>query len=128
MQYFDDRIYIVTTDGFLACLDASETAIEAARVGKVPEANLIKAPTTLGATPSTTLETTSDSSNGVILECVADGSKLRIRVVSSGYHQDWNVQFPKDIRKAGDRYWVQEIRESEGGNFYRVYGDIKKLI
>jgi predicted DNA-binding WGR domain protein len=128
MQYFDDRIYIVTTDGFLACLDASETAIEAARVGKVPEANLIKAPETLGATPSTTLETTSDSSNGVILECVAEGSKLRIRVVSSGYHQDWNVQFPKDIRQAGDRYWVQEIRESEGGNFYRVYGDIKKLV
>jgi predicted DNA-binding WGR domain protein len=128
MQYCNDRIYIVTTDGFLACLDASEAAIEAAQAGNVPEVNLIKAPTSLGATPSSDLETTSDSSTGVILECVAEGSKLRIRVVSAGYHQNWNVQFPKDIRKAGDRYWVQEIRESEDGNFYRVYGDIKRLV
>ena len=37
MQFFDDRLYIVTTDGSLACLDASEAAVRAARQGRVPE-------------------------------------------------------------------------------------------
>jgi hypothetical protein len=53
---------------------------------------------------------------------------LRVRIVSPGYNPSWNVQFPKDIRKEGDRYWVQEVRESTRGGFYRTYGDIKKLV
>ena len=27
----------------------------------------------------------------------------------------------------GDRYFVEQVRESAGGEFYRAYGDIKKL-
>lgn len=128
MQFLDNRIYIVTTDGSLACIDASEAAIKDAQAGTIPQATIIKAPKTEGATPSTNLETTTDTNTGVIVECFRVGSKLKIRVVSPGYNSDWNVQFPRDIRAEGQRYWVQEIRESASGGFYRAYGDIKKLV
>ncbi|HLO86896.1 MAG TPA: WGR domain-containing protein [Nostocaceae cyanobacterium] len=128
MQFFDNRVYIVTTDGSLACIDASEAAITAAQAGTVPEATIIKAPKTEGAMPSTTLETTTDTSTGAIVECFREGGKLRVRVVSPGYNSSWKVQFPRDIREEGQRYWVQEIRESASGGFYRAYGDIKKLV
>ncbi|MBD2594803.1 WGR domain-containing protein [Nostoc spongiaeforme FACHB-130] len=127
MQFYESRIYIVTTDGSLACIDASENAISSAQAGTIPEATVIKAPKTEGVTPSAVLETTTDTSNGVIVECFQDGSQLRVRVISPGYNSNWNVQFPKDIRQAGDRYLVQEIRESARGGFYRAYGDIKKI-
>jgi outer membrane protein assembly factor BamB len=128
MQFFGDRVYIVTTDGSLACIDASVAAIKAAQAGTVPQAITIKAPKGEGAAPSTTVETTSDTSQGVIVECFREDGKLRVRVVSPGYNPSWNVQFPKDIRKEGDRYLVQEVRESARGGFYRAYGDIKKLV
>jgi len=128
MQFFDHCIHIVTTDGSLACIDASEAAITAAQAGTVPEATLIKAPKGEGAAPSAVLETTTDTSQGVIVECFREGSKLRVRVVSSGYNPNWKIQFPKDIRQEGQRYLVQEVRESPNGGFYRAYGDIKKLI
>ena len=128
MQFFGDRVYIVTTDGSLACIDASVAAIEAAQLGTVPQPITIKAPKGEGASPSTTVETTSDTSQGVIVECFREGGKLRVRVVSLGYNPSWNVQFPKDIRQEGDRYLVQEVRESARGGFYRAYGDIKKIV
>lgn len=129
MQLLGDRLYIVTTDGSLACIDASETAIEAAQAGTVPQAINIKAPTAVAAAvPSNTLETTSNTSQGVIVECFKQGSQLRIRVVSPGYNSSWKVQFPKDIRSEGARYLVEEVREASRGDFYRAYGDIKKLV
>ncbi len=128
MQFFDNRVYIVTTDGTLACIDASESAIAASLAGIVPESTLIKAPKGEGTAPSTVLEVTTDISQGVIIECFRDGSKLRVRVVSPGYNPKWKVQFPKDIRTEGDRYLVQEVRESASGGFYRAYGEIKKII
>jgi hypothetical protein len=118
----------VTTEGSLACIDASEAAITAAEMGTIPEATIIKAPKGEGVVPSTVLETTTNITAGVIVECFRQGSKLRIRVVSPNYHPDWKVQFPRDIREEGQRYWVQEVRESANGGFYRVYGDIKKLV
>ncbi|MBD2206582.1 WGR domain-containing protein [Calothrix sp. FACHB-1219] len=127
MQFFDNRIYIVTTDGALACIDTSQAAIQAAQGGTIPQAAIIKAPTTEGAAPSSVVETTTDTSQGVIVECYREGSKLRVRVVSPGYNPNWKVQFPKDIRQEGQRYLVQEIRESASGGFYRAYGDIKKI-
>lgn len=33
MQYRDERLYLVTTDGSLVCVDASEAAITAAQKG-----------------------------------------------------------------------------------------------
>lgn len=128
MQLLGHCLYIVTTDGSLACIDASETAINAAQAGTVPQVINIKAPTAVAAVPSNTLESTSSTSQGVIVECFKQGNQLRIRVVSPGYNDRWNVQFPQDIRSLGARYLVEEVREASRGGFYRAYGDIKKLV
>ncbi|AKG21565.1 WGR domain-containing protein [Calothrix sp. 336/3] len=130
MQFFDHRVYIVTTDGTLACIDASPSAIAAAQEGKIPQATVIKAPNQKGIAPSAELQLAAPAevAQGVIVECYREGSKLRIRAVSPGYNPNWRVQFPRDIRVEGDRYLVQELRESGSGGFYRVFGDIKKLV
>lgn len=124
MQYLNERLYIVTTQGTLACIDASEAAIKSAQEGSVPEARTIAAPQV--EETSTALETTSDQSSGVIVECYREGSNLRVRVVSEGFNRAWHCQFPKDIREEGARYVVDEVREARGG-FYRALGNIKKL-
>ena len=128
MQYHAERVYIVTRDGSLACVDASEAAIEAAKAGQVPEIVNIKAPANLVASAPAPVQTTSDAGGGVLLECYKDGSKLRVRVISEGYHRDWAVQFPSDIREAGAKYVADEVRESSRGGFYRAYGEIRKLV
>ncbi|MBN1205453.1 MAG: WGR domain-containing protein [Myxococcaceae bacterium] len=128
MQFFKDRLYIVTTDGSLACIDASEAAIQAAQKGTLPKPITVKAPKPLATAQVGTVETTRSAGSGVIVECYEDGGGLRVRVVSPGYNKGWHVQFPKDIREAGSRYVVEGVRESSRGGFYRAYGDIKKLV
>ncbi|MEZ4400654.1 MAG: WGR domain-containing protein [Kofleriaceae bacterium] len=127
MQFFQGRLYIVTTDGYFAAIDASEAAIAAAQAGTVPEVHTVKAPTTAAIVPTTTVETTRDAGAGVVVECYQDGGKLRVRPASPGYHADWNVQFPKELREAGARYVVDGLRESGAGGFYRAHGAIRKL-
>jgi predicted DNA-binding WGR domain protein/outer membrane protein assembly factor BamB len=126
MQYFRDRLYIVTNKGSFACIDASEAAIAAAREGRVPEPVSIAAPAHVDTMP-VEIETTSDAGAGVVLECVRQGAELRVRVTTAGYHRDWHCQFPKGIREAGARYVVDEVRESGRGGFYRVLGTIRRL-
>jgi outer membrane protein assembly factor BamB len=129
MQFHNDRVYVVTSDGYLACLDASEAAVKAAEAGQVPKAAEIKAPAAgKAATPSNKLGTTSDAKKGVLVECVQVGGRPRIRVVSPGYHKDWFVQFPRDAREVGARYVVDEVHETSQGGFYRAYGEINKLV
>ena len=129
MQYHDERLYIVTTDGSLSCIDASEPAIRAAVAGTIPEPVDVKAPPRMPAVvPSTTVEVVHDVAGGVVVECVEEGGRLRIRVASSGYHQDWQVQFPKGIRERGSRYVVTGVREAARGGFYRTYGEIRRLL
>ncbi|GAA2642642.1 WGR domain-containing protein [Nonomuraea recticatena] len=135
MQFLDDRLYIVTTDGSLVCIDASEAAIAAARTGSVPQPVDVKAAASLEAVePSTTLETvlervleTDGAGDGVVVECVKEGERLRVRVVSPGY-ESWNVQFPKTVREAGARYLVDGVRSAGRGGFYRAYGEIRRLL
>ncbi|MEW9527744.1 WGR domain-containing protein [Microbispora sp. NPDC049125] len=128
MQFLDDRLYIVTTDGTLACVDASETAIAAAREGTVPDPVDVKAAASLPVVePSVVLETVSHAGDGVVVECVRHGERLRVRVVSPGY-EAWHVQFPKDIREPGARYLVEGLRPSGRGGFYRAYGEIRRLL
>ena len=93
----------------------------------MPKAREIKAPTKKGTAPGGALETAAEAGKGVVVECVAEGSRLRVRPVSKGYRKDWHVQFPKDVREAGARYVVEELRDSARGGFYRAYGEIKKL-
>ena len=128
MQYHKSLLYIVTTDGYLGCVDLNPTAIENALVGEVPKPRTIRAPGTKGVTHSRKIPTTRSTSGGVVVKCVAEGSHLRVRVVSKGYHKDWNVQFPRDIRKKGVRFVVEEVREATQGGFYRAYGTIKRLV
>lgn len=126
MQADGERLYVVTTDGVIACIDVSDEAIERAQRGKLPKARHERASKVSAA--ETQLETTSDTSKGVILECVKEGSKLRMKVVSAGYHAGWYCQFPRDLREEGARYVVDELREATQGGFYRVLGDIKRLV
>lgn len=129
MQYRDERLYIVTTDGSLACIDASEQAIRSAVGGSVPVVVDVKAPPRMTmVVPSVAVEVVHDVSGGVVVECVDEGGRLRIRVVSAGYHHDWQVQFPKGIREPGSRYVVTGIREAARGGFYRAHGDIRRLV
>ena len=125
MQYFSDRLYLVTTSGYLTCIDVSESAIAAAQAANVPNAKDFKAPTTKWIAPFN-IETTSDRDRGVIVKCIRQGQHLRIRVVSPGYNPAWNVQFPKQIREEGATYTVEEIKESARGGLYRIFGEIKK--
>ncbi len=127
MQYLDDKLYIVTTDGSLACIDASEDAIQKAQAGEVPTPRDIKAPK-VEEIPSTQLETTRDTSKGVIVECVKQAGKLRMRVVSPGFESTFNCQFPRNIRVEGAKYVVDEVREVQGGGFYRALGEIRRLV
>lgn len=128
MQYLNERLYLVTTSGILACLDVSEAAIQAAQVGNVPQAREIKAPPARATASPTTLETTSDAGTGILLECFREGSRLRMRVLSDGYDSNLHVQFPHNLRKENARYLVDAVQLATCGNFYRVHGDIKKLV
>lgn len=73
------------------------------------------------------LETTDTVGNGVIIQCVKEGSKLRARVVSDGYNPNYNIRFPRDIRAEGVLYVVDEVRESSDGKSYVAYGKIRRL-
>ncbi|MBZ4319623.1 WGR domain-containing protein [Streptomyces huiliensis] len=130
MQYLDERLYMVTTDGSLVCVDASDAAISAARSGTVPVPRDIKSAAALPTyTPATTVATVEavPASGGVVVECVQEGGRLRVHVVSDGYEPAWNVQFPRHIRRAGARYVVDALAPASGG-FYRVRGEIRQLI
>jgi hypothetical protein len=62
------------------------------------------------------------SMEAVMVECVAEGSEVRARVISSGYDPSKICQFPHDIREAGKKFWVQTIVDA--GSFYRATGTI----
>jgi predicted DNA-binding WGR domain protein len=133
MQYFDGKLYGVSSQGTLACFDASASAVDAARQGQVPTAKIIKAPT-IALQPSEVdrVEQVAASavSGGATVECYHDAAqnRLRVRPVGGSFHKDWNVQFPRGLRQAGARFWVERLVESERGGFYRVQGDIKRIV
>jgi predicted DNA-binding WGR domain protein len=128
MQFFRDRLYIVTTEGMLACIDASEPAIQAANEGNVPKAKTITAPKPVAVAQPGQVETTVDVGEGIVVEVYKEGTQLRVRVLSSGFHRDWHVQFPKDLRQEGAQYVCDEILQSGRGGFYRARGGIRRLV
>ncbi|MFD7842600.1 WGR domain-containing protein [Nocardia sp. NPDC059764] len=127
MQYHDEKLYLVTTNGTLACLDVSESAIRNAEQGVLPQTLSIKAPEISAVMPSSTVEVIADAGDGIVVECVQENGNLRVHVLSAGYQRGWNVQFPREIREAGARYVVDAVTESARGGFYRVRGDIRRL-
>ena len=107
MQFHKDKLYVVTTSGFLGCIDCSDKAVKNAQRGTVPKAQVIKAPSKdKGIKPGGSLDKASaaDKQAGVVVECFKEGSKLRVRPVSSGYDSDWRVQFPRDLREDGAQF------------------------
>ncbi|MEA5497764.1 vWA domain-containing protein [Limnoraphis robusta] len=74
------------------------------------------------------LETVDEVGNGILVQCVKEGSKLRARVVSDGYNPDFNIRFPRNIRAEGVLYVVDEVRESSDGKSYAAYGKIRRLL
>jgi Ca-activated chloride channel homolog len=82
--------------------------------------------TSSGSTES--LPDTQDASSGVVVECVREGGKLRVRAASDGYNPAFNVQFPRSIRQEGARYVVEALTPSSDGGFYRASGAIKLLL
>ncbi|MEU6806092.1 WGR domain-containing protein [Streptomyces neyagawaensis] len=132
MQYHDERLYLVTTDGSLVCVDASETAVSAAQQGTVPVVRDVKLaaalPTYEPATAVAAVTTVAQAPAGaVVVECVNEGGRIRVHVVSEGYDRALNVQFPRAIREPGARYVVDSLHTAAGG-FYRVRGDIRRLL
>ncbi|GAA2668150.1 MULTISPECIES: WGR domain-containing protein [Actinosynnema] len=131
MQYRDERLYLVTTDGSLACLDASPEAVRAAEQGQVPERVDIKAGAIARVEATAEVEVVSvahvPAGEGVVVECVQENGRLRVHVVSDGYERGWGVQFPKNIRVPGARYLVHDVVTSANGSFYRVRGEIRRL-
>jgi len=60
----------------------------------------------------------------VYLQCVKEFGKLRVKVISPGYLQTANTQFPKDIRLEGRKYRVDvsdiNLIQTRGKYFYSV--------
>ncbi|MFF9060206.1 WGR domain-containing protein [Streptomyces sp. NPDC014882] len=132
MQYHDERLYLVTTDGSLVCVDASGAAVSAAQQGTVPVARDVKLaaalPTYEPATAAAAVTTVAQAPAGaVVVECVSEAGRIRVHVVSEGYDPALNVQFPRAIREPGARYVVDALHTAAGG-FYRVRGDIRRLL
>ena len=74
------------------------------------------------------LPTTDQVGNGVLVQCIKDGKKLRARVVSDGYDPDRNMRFPRAIRQEGMLYVVDEVKTSSDGKSYVACGEIKRFM
>ncbi len=73
------------------------------------------------------LEVTDSVGDGVLVQCVKAGSKLRARVVSDGYEPDWNMRFPRSIREEGILYVVDEVIVGPDGKSYIACGKVKRF-
>lgn len=80
----------------------------------------------ISARTAADLEATSSIDDGVIVQCLRDGSKLRVRVVSDGYDPAYNMRFPRDIREEGMLYVVDNV--IEGGGSYIACGRIRRFV
>ena len=60
----------------------------------------------------------------VTLKCIKEGSKLRVRIVTQGYYNEANCQFPRDLREEGRQFTVPahavSLITSRGKWFYSV--------
>ncbi|NBD33186.1 MAG: VWA domain-containing protein [Cyanobacteria bacterium] len=74
------------------------------------------------------LPTTDTVGEGILVQCVKDGKKLRARVVSDGYEPDWNMRFPRSIREEGMLYVVDEVKTAPDGKSYIACGEIKRFV
>jgi Ca-activated chloride channel family protein len=81
-----------------------------------------------GPASAADLLTTDSVGDGVLVQCVKDGSKLRARVVADGYEPDWNMRFPRSVREEGMLYVVDEIKTAPDGKSYIACGEVKRFV
>ena len=124
MKIWQNKLYLGTSQGEIICLNVANSDDNS----KVKTAGLTTqvVPVKTTATPAPQSVSLS-SQTGVILICIKQGKQLKIRPLSAGYHQDWNVAFPHHLREEGARYQVTGLQESKQGGFYRIFGNIKRL-
>jgi predicted DNA-binding WGR domain protein len=123
-----NRLYLATNQGILACMALGQSALSRAKKGDVPKSLAVENTLSTTSSPPIHLDQAKPNQLGIVLECFRQGNHLRVRAISEDYHSDWMVQFPRNLRKEGDRYIVQELRASQQGDFYRVHGEIKRLV
>jgi hypothetical protein len=71
-----------------------------------------------------------DEEKEIFLKCIKERSKLRIKIISNGYFNNANCQFPKNLREEGMIYSVSirniSLAQSKNGKyFYRITKPIK---
>lgn len=81
-----------------------------------------------GPASATDLPITDTVGDGVLVQCVKEGSKLRARVVSDGYEPDWNMRFPRSVREEGMLYVVDEVKTGPDGKSYIACGEVKRFV
>jgi Ca-activated chloride channel family protein len=74
------------------------------------------------------LEAVDTVGDGVLVQCIKEGSKLRARVVSDGYNPNYNMRFPRDIRAENQLYVVDEVVEVSNGGSYMACGKIRRFV
>ncbi len=40
---------------------------------------------------------------------------------------DWEIQIPQDVYTEGQQLLVQDLKASDSGGFYRIFGDIQVI-
>ncbi|MGI0483833.1 vWA domain-containing protein [Pantanalinema rosaneae CENA516] len=81
-----------------------------------------------GPASAADLPTTDTVGDGILVQCVKEGSKLRARVVSDAYEPDWNMRFPRSVREEGMLYVVDEVKTAPDGKSYIACGEIKRFV
>ncbi len=81
-----------------------------------------------GPASATDLPITDSVGDGILVQCVKEGSKLRARVVSDGYEPDWNMRFPRSVREEGMLYVVDEVKLGPDGKSYIACGEVKRFV
>mmetsp|Transcript_30415 Transcript_30415/g.72910 ORF Transcript_30415/g.72910 Transcript_30415/m.72910 type:complete len:553 (-) Transcript_30415:25-1683(-) len=129
MQAFEDCVFLIE-DSF-CCFDVSKKAIAAAARGVFPKCTTTKwgeenRKSEVLADAQAVQEATS-ADGKIVVECVKEAGKIRVRVISPGYNSSFNCQFPKAIREASAKFVVDSVELAGGGDFYRVRGDIQRF-
>jgi Ca-activated chloride channel family protein len=122
LDHFAERLEKKAFDGSMR----KELRDQSYQAGTRSRGDLAQRGTTGGS--SSSLKTVTSADGGIVLKCEKEGGKLRIKVVSDGFDNAKNVQFPRAIREEGVSYLVDQVVPSADGSFYRVQGDIRRLL
>ena len=139
MQLVDETLYYATYEGAVCALDVGAQAIHRALAGTVKKPRVRQAPRQQqrdDRVEVVTLASAEAAGQGVVVEVVKVGGKLKVRPVGrlpatrkgKALRKDWFCQFPRDLREEGARFVVDELREAAQGGFYRPFGDIRRLL